>query len=46
MFVKMEIIKQKKYGMRSISSMPLVTSGQEKAVLAKEIYFPRGNKSF
>ena len=32
--------------MRFISSIPWVTCGQEKAVPAKGIYFPRGNKSF
>ena len=30
--------------MRFISSMPWVTCGQEKGVLAKGMYFPRGNK--
>ena len=35
-----------KMNMRFISSMPWVTCGQEKAVRAKGIYFPRGNKSF
>ena len=29
-----------------ISSMPWVTCSQEKGVLAKGIYFPRGNISF
>ena len=29
-----------------ISFMPWVTCGQEKGVPAKEIYFPRRNKSF
>ena len=32
--------------MRFISSLPWVTCGQEKGVSAKEIYFPKGNKSF
>ena len=32
--------------MRFISLMPWVTCGQEKGVPAKEIYIPRGNKSF
>ena len=32
------------YGMRLISSISWVTCGQGKGVLAKEIYFPRGNK--
>ena len=34
------------YDMHSVSSMPWVTYGQEKAVPAKRIYFPRGNNSF
>ena len=34
------------YEMLSISSIPWVTCGQEKGVLAKGIYFPIGNKSF
>ena len=34
------------YGMRLISSMSWVICGQGKGVPAKEIYFPRGNKSF
>ena len=38
--------KTKTNDMRFISSMPWVTCGQEKGVLAKGIYFPRGNKSF